>query len=126
MWTPDNTDAYLPRTMSRAASSSTARELGVVQTRYLQNIAYIRLKNLQLGYNLPQNLISKVGAENLKIYFSGENIWSWSPLYKIVGKGHLDVENTGPRDQLLRSGSGADGFNYPIMKSYSLGLSVAF
>ncbi|HNX80259.1 MAG TPA: SusC/RagA family TonB-linked outer membrane protein, partial [Prolixibacteraceae bacterium] len=44
MWTPENTDAYLPRTMSRAASSSTARELGVVQTRYLQNVAFIRLK----------------------------------------------------------------------------------
>jgi hypothetical protein len=126
MWTPDNTDAYLPRTMSRAASSNTARELGVVQTRYLQNVAFIRLKNLQVGYNLPSNIISKIHSKNLKIFFSGENLWSWSPLYKIIGKGHLDVENTGPRDQLLRSGSGADGFNYPIMQSFSLGLSIEF
>jgi TonB-linked SusC/RagA family outer membrane protein len=125
MWTPDNTDAYLPRTMSRAASSSTARELGVAQTKYLQNVSYIRLKSLQIGYNLPSNLVSKIGASALRIYFSGEDLWSFSSLYKIIGKG-LDVENTTPRDQLLRPGTGADGFNYPMMKSYSFGLSVEF
>jgi TonB-linked SusC/RagA family outer membrane protein len=125
MWTPDNTDAYLPRTMSRAASNATTKELGVAQTKYLQNVAFIRLKNLQVGYSLPKRLISKIGASELKIYFSGEDLWSYSPLYKIIGKG-LDVENTTPRDQLLRPGVGADAFNYPMMKSYSFGLSVVF
>ncbi len=124
MWTPDNTDAYLPRTMSRAASSATARELGVPQTKYLQNVAYIRLKNIQVGYDLPKNLISKIGISNLRVYVSGEDIWSWSPLYKIVGKGHMDVGNIGPRDQVIRPGAGADGFNYPIMKSFTFGLSI--
>jgi hypothetical protein len=125
MWTPDNTDAYLPRTMSRAASNATTKELGVVQTKYLQNVAYSRLKNLQIGYNLPKKLVSKIGASNLRIYFSGEDLWSYSPLYKLIGKG-LDVENTTSRDQLLRPGAGADGFNYPMMKSFSFGLSVEF
>jgi TonB-linked SusC/RagA family outer membrane protein len=124
MWTSDNTDAYLPRTMSRAASSNTARELGVAQTKYLQNIAYIRLKNIQIGYNIPKNLISKIGISDLRVYFSGEDLWCYSPLYKIIGKGHLDVENTGPRDQLVRPGSGADGFNYPMMRSLTFGLSI--
>jgi TonB-linked SusC/RagA family outer membrane protein len=126
MWTAENIDAYLPRTMSRAASSNTNRELGVAQTKYLQNVAYIRLKNIQFGYNLPKNLISKIRADNVKIYFSGENLWSYSPLYKIIGRNQMDVENTGPRDQLIRPGSGADGNNYPMMKSFSLGLSVVF
>lgn len=126
MWTPDNTDAYLPRTMSRAASNATNRELGVAQTKYLQNIAYIRLKNIQIGYNLPENLISKIGLSNLKIYVSGEDLWSYSPLYKVIGKGHMDVENTGPRDQLLRPGAGSDGFNYPIMKSFAFGVTAVF
>lgn len=124
MWTPDNTDAYLPRTMSRAASNATSRELGVAQTKYLQNVAYIRLKNIQVGYDLPKNLISKIGINNLRVYVSGEDIWSWSPLYKIVGKGHMDVGNIGPRDQVIRPGAGADGFNYPIMKSFTFGLSI--
>jgi hypothetical protein len=83
------------------------------------------LKNLQVGFSLPKRLISKIGASELKIYFSGEDLWSYSPLYKIIGK-RLDVENTTPRDQLLRPGVGADAFNYPMMKSYSFGLSVVF
>jgi TonB-linked SusC/RagA family outer membrane protein len=127
MWTPENINAYFPRTMSRAASSSSARELGVVQTKYLQNIAYIRLKNIQLGYNLPQNLVSKIGASALRVYVSGENVWTYSPLYKLVGKGHIDVENTGPSDQVTNpGGNSGDGYNYPMMSSMSFGLNVTF
>ncbi|MFA5819176.1 MAG: SusC/RagA family TonB-linked outer membrane protein [Bacteroidales bacterium] len=126
IWTPENTDAYFPRYMSRAAQSTTSSTLGTPQTKYLQNIAYIRLKNIQIGYNLPKNLISKIRANDAKIYFSGENLWTWSSLYKLVGVGHLDVENTGPRDQIMRPGAGSDGFNYPMMKSFTFGLSVVF
>ena len=127
MWTPENVNAYFPRTMSRAASSSSARELGVVQTKYLQNIAYLRLKNLQLGYNLPQNLVSKIGASALRVYVSGENVWTWSPLYNLVGKGHIDVENTGPSDQVTNpGGNSGDGYNYPMMSSMSFGINVTF
>lgn len=128
MWTPDNIDAYLPRTMSRAASSATSRTLGVVQTKYIQNIAYLRLKNIQIGYNLPKNLVAKIGASDLRVYMSGENLFTWSPLYKIVGKGHIDVENTGKSDALFRSedGNAGDGYNYPIMSSTSFGISVTF
>ena len=124
MWTPENTDAYFPRTMSRAASNATTRELGVAQTRYLQNVAYIRMKSFQFGYSIPKNLISKIGANEIKVYFSGENLWSWSPLYKLVK--HIDVENTGPSDQLFTSTNAGDGYNYPMLKSLSFGLSVAF
>jgi hypothetical protein len=124
MWTPENTDAYFPRTMSRAASNATTRELGVAQTRYLQNVSYIRMKNIQLGYSLPKGLISKIKANEVKVYISGENLWSWSPLYKLVR--HLDVENTGPSDQLFTSTNAGDGYNYPMMKSLTFGLSVQF
>lgn len=126
MWTPDNVNAYLPRTMSRAASNATTRELGVAQTKYLQNIAYCRLKNIQIGYDLPQKWISKIKASNLRVYMSGENLWTYSPFYKLVGKGHIDVENTGPSDQLFTSGNAGDGYNYPMLKSMSFGLSVTF
>ncbi len=125
MWTPDNTDAYFPRTMSRAASSNTARELGVAQTKYLQNIAYIRMKNIQFGYNLPKNLISKIRANDVRVYISGENLWTWSPLYDLVR--HIDVENTGPSDQVFNpGGNSGDGYNYPMLKSVTLGLSIVF
>ncbi len=124
MWTPENTDAYFPRTMSRAASSSTSRTLGVAQTKYLQNVAYIRMKNIQFGYTLPKSLTSKIRANDMRVYISGENLWSWSPLYKLVR--HIDVENTGPSDQVFTSGNAGDGYNYPMLKSLTLGLSIGF
>ncbi|SHI53753.1 TonB-linked outer membrane protein, SusC/RagA family [Tangfeifania diversioriginum] len=123
-WTPENPDAYLPRYVGRLANRSDAILRDNPQTKYLQNIAYIRLKNIQLGYNLPLNLISKIGAENAKIYISGENIWTWSPLYKRTRD--IDVENTGPSDLKLSSGGSGDGYNYPMLKSLSFGLSVTF
>ncbi|MES2448083.1 MAG: TonB-dependent receptor [Bacteroidota bacterium] len=126
MWTPENTNAYFPRTMSRAASSNTNRTLGVAQTRYLQNVAYLRMKNIQVGYNLPTKLINKVGARSAKIFFSGENLFTYSPMYKIV-KGTIDVENAVPSDQDLNGNStNGDGYNYPLMKSFSLGLNIGF
>jgi len=124
MWTPENTDAYFPRTMSRAASSSTSRTLGVAQTKYLQNVAYIRMKNIQFGYTLPKSLTSKIRANDMRVYISGENLWSWSPLYKLVR--HIDVENTGPSDQVFTSGNAGDGYNYPMLKSLTLGVSIGF
>ncbi len=125
MWTPENTDAYFPRTMSRAASNNSNRTLGVAQTRYLQNVAYLRMKNLQVGYNLPAKLISRIGAHNARIFFSGENLFTYSPLYKIVK--NIDVENAVPSDQDLNENStNGDGYNYPLMKSMSLGLSLEF
>ena len=124
MWTPENPNAYFPRTMSRAASNSTTRTLGVAQTRYLQNIAYLRMKNIQLGYNLPKQLLSRIKASNARVFFSGENLWTYSPLYKITKS--LDVENTGPSDQVFTSGNAGDGYNYPMLKSFSLGLSLTY
>jgi TonB-linked SusC/RagA family outer membrane protein len=122
-WTPENTDAYLPRYVSRLANRSGSMLVEAPQTRYLQNIAYMRLKNIQIGYNLPTSIISKIGATNLKIYFSGENLWTMSPLYKRTRD--LDVENTGPSDQVF-GGSAGDGYNYPMMKNMTFGLSVTF
>jgi TonB-linked SusC/RagA family outer membrane protein len=121
-WTPENPDAYLPRYVGRVANRSSGILRNNPQTDYLQNIAYIRMKNFQLGYNLPTALISKIGAEKAKVYISGENLWTWSPLYKITRD--LDVENTGSADALL--GGSGDGYNYPMLKSLSIGLTVTF
>lgn len=126
MWTPQNTDAYFPRTMSRAASNNTNRTLGVAQTRYLQNVAYIRMKNIQVGYTLPDKWVHRIGGRSAKVFFSGENLFSYSPMYKVV-KNTIDVENAVPSDQDLNPNStNGDGYNYPLMKSFSLGLNIGF
>jgi TonB-linked SusC/RagA family outer membrane protein len=118
-WTKDNTDAYLPR---YAGYNSSVKS--TVQSRYLQNVAYIRLKNLQVGYTLPKQLVSKILAANGRVYVSAENIWCWSPLYKHTRD--LDVTNIYGSDADLTDGNSGDGNSYPQMKSISIGLSLTF
>lgn len=128
-WTEDNKDAYLPR---YAGYNNSLKE--TPQTRYLQNVAYIRLKNLQIGYTIPKQIVTKAKIQNMRVYASAENIWNWSPLYKHTKD--LDVTNIYGSDPDLtdadmssglngKRGSG-DGNSYPLMKSFSLGLSITF
>lgn len=128
-WTEDNQGAYLPR---YAGYNTSIRD--TKQTRYLQNVAYIRLKNLQFGYTLPKQWISKIMLQNARVYISAENLWCWSPLYKHTRD--LDVTNIYGSDPDLtdadmksglngKRGSG-DGNSYPQMRSVSLGVSVTF
>src|SRR5690606_543328 len=69
-WTPENPDAYFPRLRAYEALS-TDRSLGAVQTRYLQDASYLRLKSLTVGYSLPESLISKVKFQGVRVFFSG-------------------------------------------------------
>jgi hypothetical protein len=122
-WTPENPNALLPRYVSRLAN----RQGGILreaQTRYILDASYVRLKNLQIGYNLPQRLIQKIHMVNARVYVSGENIWTMASLYKITRD--IDPENTGPSDQLFTTTNAGDGYNYPIMKSVIFGLSITF
>ena len=122
-WTPETPNAYLPRYVARQAN----RDGGILtkaQTRYLQNVAYLRLKNVQLGYNLPKNIISKIHATNVRVYISAENIWTASPLYKITRD--IDVENAVVSDQVFTTTNAGDGYNYSMMKGITFGLSITF
>lgn len=124
IWTEDNPEAYFPRYTGYLAwtAGGTLRE---VQTRYLQNAAYARLKNVQLGYNLPEKWLGRIKAHTATIYVSGENLFTYSPMFKIT-KNNIDPENTGDSDQILGDSNQGDGFNYPMLKSISFGLSITF
>lgn len=108
-WTEENPNAYFPRLKSYVAELGD-RECGVTQTRYLQNAAYIRLKNVTLGYTLPKSLLDKVGIERLRFFLSGDNLGEISGLYK-----HYDTD-----PEALGS------ISYPFQRSYSLGLNLTF
>ena len=123
IWSEENPDAYFPRYRGYTAQNGSA-ELAQTQTRYLQNAAYIRMKNVQVGYNLPQSLIRNIKMTNARIYLSGENLFTWSPLYKLTRD--LDVESINGSDRVLTSGGNGNGNNYPMLKSVTLGLSVNF
>ena len=122
-WTPENPDAYLPRYSGYHAPFYSGHYNA--NTRYLQNVAYLRLKNLQIGYNLPTEWTKKVHLSKVGVYLSCENLFTWSPLYKRTKD--INVSNIGTSDPDLTTGTGSgDGYNYPMMKSISLGLNVTF
>lgn len=123
IWSEDNPNAYFPRYTGYLAwaAGGTLRE---VQTRYLQNAAYVRLKNIQVGYNISETVASTIGADRIQFYLSGENLFTYSPMYKNT-KG-IDVENIGASDQDLGSSNYGDAFNYPILKNISVGVSITF
>ena len=111
-YTLDNPDpnAFWPR--YKGPSSYGNRGLQA-QTRYLQNAAYIRLKDLNIAYSLPTRVIEKVKLTNARIYVSGQNIWTYSPIFKIT----KDI------DPEAIEGTGN---NYPMLKSITVGLSLTF
>ncbi|MGN6342644.1 MAG: SusC/RagA family TonB-linked outer membrane protein [Ginsengibacter sp.] len=112
-WTEENPDpnAYWPRL--RGPMVYGPRELQA-QTRYLQNASYIRLKDLTIGYSLPSKVIQKIHFQNVQVYFTGQNIWTYSPMFKIT----KDID-----PEVIEAGPGSyDGMTYPMLKSYTFGL----
>lgn len=123
IWSEENPDAYFPRYRGYSAQNGSG-VLRQTQTKYLQNVAYIRLKNIQLGYNFQPGLISKAGMSNARVFLSGENLWAWSPLYRITRD--MDVETIHGSDRVVTSGTSGNGYNYPIFKSFTMGLTLTF
>jgi TonB-linked SusC/RagA family outer membrane protein len=121
-WTEENPsqEAYFPRYRGYVALSGT-RELAVRQTRYLQDASYIRLKNLTIGYSLPRSVMEKLHLSSARIYFTGQNIWTHSPMYKITK--NFDPEVIEGSDPEINSGQG-DGFSYPMQKSWTIGINL--
>jgi TonB-linked SusC/RagA family outer membrane protein len=123
-WTEEkpSQDAYFPRYRGYTALSGT-RELAVTQTRYLQDASYIRLKNLTIGYSLPQHALQKMKISAFRIYLTGQNLFTYSPMYKTTK--NFDPEVIVGSDPEINAGGG-DGFSYPMQKSYTLGVNISF
>lgn len=114
-WRPEgdplgaNLNAYYPKVNFGGGRNTQ------VQTRYLQNGAYMRMKNIQLGYTLPQTWTQKAGISSLRVYVSGDNLLTLTSLSDI-----FDPEAT---EDLAGSGSGK---LYPLQRVVSVGVNVNF
>lgn len=103
-----NLDPYFPRpTFDDGKNNQT-------QTRFVQNASYLRLKNLQIGYSLPQAFMTQIRLGSARVYVSGENLLTFTKLSKI-----FDPESVG-----LNGWN--DGKTYPFSTVYSVGLNVNF
>lgn len=122
-WTPDNPDAYFPRPIAYAAFDN-KNQLNEVNTRYLQNTRYLRLKNLTVGYTVPQNWTRKAGIEKVRVYFSGENLHYSSPLKKNTV--YIDPEAA---ITVYDSDGDVSRYNnafYPWQRSFMFGIDITF
>ena len=115
-WTPENTDAFYPRPMDYKQSASGNYS---VNDRYLLNMAYLRLKTFTVGYSLPKVWLSKFKVQGLRVYFTGEN------LFTIDGvKPAIDPE-IGIRTASGKSDQRNFGRSYPYQKTVSFGIQLS-
>ena len=120
VWSEDNPDAYFPRPRGYVALDVNPRELSKPNTRYLQNVAYCRLKNVTVGYSLPRTWLKALHMERVRVYFSGENLFTFSPLHS----NYIDPEHAGASTS-WKSGH-TNVTSYPMSKTYSFGIDVTF
>ena len=103
-WTEDNRDAYFPRLHHYGVNGGNHQ----VSTRYLQNAAYLRLKNVVLGYTIPRSITEKVKISRLRVFVQGENLLTSTPL----------IDSYDPET--------LNNMTYPINKKISVGLNLTF
>ncbi len=114
-WRPEgdplgaNTDAYYPRVLKNDSRNMK------VQSRYLQNAAYCRIKNLQVGYTLPKAWTDKAGMSSVRVYVSGDNLFTFSHMSKIFDPEALESTYDANNGKL-----------YPLQRTISVGLNVNF
>ena len=104
-WTGEGTSNSIPHIFNDNYAPNTA-----VSTWWLQDASYLRMKNIQIGYNLPKSLLSKIYFQNVRVYFSGDNLLTFTNFFD-----GLDPERT------ARNSRGAI---YPQAKVVSFGLKV--
>jgi TonB-linked SusC/RagA family outer membrane protein len=127
VWTEENQnfDAYWPRYRGYLANSAN-RSMRVVNDRYLQNAAYVRLKSLQVDYSFGRSVCDYLHLAGLRVYLAGENIWTWSPMFKVMRNYDPEVINAGDSDFRSTAGTDGDGYGYPMQGTYTIGLNITF
>ncbi|MDQ2718900.1 MAG: TonB-dependent receptor [Bacteroidota bacterium] len=119
-WHGEGTSNTMPRVSFNGASNNK-----YPSSRFLEDGSYVRLKNLQIGYTIPDKIVSRFRIKTLRLYVTGQNLWT---LTKYTG---LDPEMT-ISDNVKKDtyggdvGAGIDWGTYPSAKSYIIGLNLNF
>jgi TonB-linked SusC/RagA family outer membrane protein len=106
-WREGNEGAYFAKPYMNSEINKNIKR----QSRFMQNAAYTRLKNLQFGYEIPARIAGKAGMSKVRVYFTGENLLTFTNLI-----GTFDPEATG--------GGYGQGKIYPLAQMYSLGINM--
>lgn len=107
-WTPENLNAKMPRVAYNTTSPSLSSN--VMSDFWIQNASYLRMKNLQFGYTLPKKVLSSVGIQNVRFYYSVENLFTI----------HNMLINVDPEISSERAS------NFPLTQTHAFGVNVTF
>jgi TonB-linked SusC/RagA family outer membrane protein len=108
-WSPSNNDSYFARPYLTTENFKNQQ----VQSRYLQNAAYMRLKNIQVGFSLPKELSKRIGIERARFFVGGENVFTFSKMMD-----SFDPETN------VRSARGS--MVYPLSRAFTGGVNITF
>lgn len=111
-WTPENPDARLPMVMEANRAEVSENFGGRPSDFWLKDGSYLRLRNIQLSYSLPQDLLSRVGISQLTIFVNAQN---WFTLTR--DDHHIDVETA--TDKISTH-------HYPMLKTATTGVNITF
>lgn len=110
-WTESNPNTSMPRAILGDPNGNTRES-----TRYLENGSFLRLKNIELGYTLPKNIINKIGITKCRVYVNAQNIWTSTD--------YSGIDPEVGREGVLNQG--IDRSFYPINKSFFAGVQLSF
>ncbi|QHV93538.1 TonB-dependent receptor [Spirosoma endbachense] len=120
-WTPTNTDAYYPN-LSAGQNGTTYNTYNYQTSDWsVQNGAYVRLKNLVVGYTLPQSLTQKVKIDRFRIYYSGSDLWEISKI-----KDGWDPEAPRAAGRIADPNRVTAVDRYPFYRLHTVGVNVTF
>jgi len=103
-WTPNNKYTNVPRYVTNNSDNGNQ-----MSTRFLEDASYVRLKNISITYNLPESICNRFKLTNLKVFVSGENLWTLT-----------DYKGFDPEGAL----NGTTNNNIPGVKTYTFGLKM--
>jgi hypothetical protein len=115
-WTPDNPDAKFPRLSTNATASTNNYQIPGAppygnggNSFWIEDASYLRLKNVELAYTFRPSLLTKIGARQLRVFATGQNLVTFTKLRNV------DPENTD-----------GNGWYYPVQAVYNFGLNIQF
>ena len=130
-WVVTNMDRnpYWSRMVSLAANRNDG-PLTWENDHYLQDASYIRLKNVTIDYTFPEKICKKMKIDGLRLYLAGENLYTWSPMFRYTEMFDPEVITSGDADFAASQTSGlngtGNGYSYPMLKTFTFGVNFTF
>lgn len=121
-WTPENQGAFYPAAFNNAGGTNVNNMQ--IQSRYLLDMSYLRIKNLTMGYSIPKQILDRAKINNLRLYVSLENFFTWDKLNGLP----VDPEEV-EGESIFNStnyNGGRTGVGTPTFKSASFGVQLNF